>query len=155
MNSLTDKQIKDILDYVMFNTTEQMANIKIKNEGNHLSSDICTVNTFLEGNCDATLSLFADKSFLVRLTQQILQIKDVTQQDIEDTAKEYLNVICGRFIAKVFHLINKPTRFKIPFFQTGKHLCNNNAEHCYKSYYINNYNESILLVLQFSILMNA
>lgn len=154
MSSLSDKEMQDILNSIMLNTTEQMANIEIKNEGNSLSPDICTVNTSFDGNCKATISLFADKSFLLRLTQEIFHNKDVTKQDIEDAAKEYLNVICGRLINKVFPLIHRPTTFNIPAFQIGKQdLEHDSQNHC-ELYYVNNYNESILLVFEFSIFIN-
>ena len=154
MNSLSDKEMQEILNGIMFNTTEQMANIKIKSDVGSLSQDVCTINTSFQGNCKATLSLLADKSFLLRLTQEIFQNENVSKQDIEDASIEYLNVICGRLVNKVFSLVHKPTKFDIPVFQNGSHILNEHTQYCCELYYVNNYNEGIFLILEFSVLLN-
>lgn len=37
-------------------------------------------------------------------------------QDVEDFAKEYFNVICGQFVARLFQLTKVASRFRIPVF---------------------------------------
>lgn len=152
MDSLTPNEIKEVLNYVMVYTTEKMANMKIENEGESLSNDIYTVSAIFEGNCDLALSLCADKLFFTHLAQGIFQTEDVSEQDIEDSAKEYLNVICGRLITQVSPLIHKPTSFRFPVFQKGKHIFDESAEYSCKSHYINKNDDGMLLVLALSIL---
>lgn len=151
MNSLTHEQMQNILNNVMIGTTSQMANIDLKNQEFSLSEDLCTVNVVFEGNCKVTISLYADKSFLVRLTKQVLQEEEVTAQDVEDTAKEYLNVICGHLVRELFPLVNKPTKFGFPSFQNGRHPLNKDAQYCCELYYLNNEKDGVLLVLELSV----
>ncbi len=152
MDSLTHEEIQDVLNYVMLYTTEKMAHMKITNEGNSLSNDLCTVSAIFEGNCDLALSLCADKLFFVRLAQGIFQSEDVSDQDIEDAAKEYLNVICGRLVNQVSPLIHKPTSFRFPVFQTGEHIFDGDREYSCKSHYVNKNDDGLLLVLALSVL---
>lgn len=73
--------------------TKRFAGIDLLEEEAALSDDICTVYTVLEGNQRAALLLSADTPLLIRLAQHIMHSQTVTQQDIEDVATEYFNVI--------------------------------------------------------------
>lgn len=151
MYSMTYKEMQGVLNTVMIYITEEMAGIHLKSKENISINDACTVNVVFEGNCDVKLSLCADKLFFMRITKGVLQEDDVTEQDIQDTAKEYLNVICGKLIAQIFHTKYKPTRFKLPIFENGEHIIDDNVEHVYQACYSNEYNENMMLVITMSI----
>lgn len=150
MNSLTHEQMQSILNNVMIGTTSQMANIDLKNQEFSLSDDLCTVNMMFAGNCEVTISLYADKSFLVRLTQEVLQEQEVTAEDVEDTAKEYLNIICGHLTRELFPLVNRPTKLSFPSFQNGRHTLDKETQYSCELYYINKDKDGVLLVLELS-----
>lgn len=152
MDSLTQEEIQDVLNYVMVHTTKKMAGMQITTQPPSFSNNPCTVSAIFEGNCDLSLSLCADKLFFVRLAQEIFQDSNVSENDIEDVAKEYLNVICGRLITQVSSLIHKPTSFRFPVFQTGQHIFDGDPRYSCRSYYISDNNDNILLVLALSIM---
>ena len=154
MNSITYEEMQGILNNIMVCITEKMTGMHLKCEENISINDACTVNVTFEGNCDVKLSLCADKLFFIRITKDILQEDNVTEQDMQETAKEYLNVICGNLIGKLFHAKYKPTRFKLPVFEKGNHIIddnNDNIERICQTCYYNDYNESVMLVITMSL----
>lgn len=150
MHSLTSEQIQGVLNHVMIYTTQQMADLHLEHHENTALHDACTVNVIFEGNCDVKLSLCADRTFLVRLTQGVLQEETITEQDMQDTSKEYLNVICGQLIAQLFPLKYKPTLFQFPVFQPGNHIIREQTANMYEISYTNDFDENAVLVIAVS-----
>lgn len=139
----------------MQDITNNIASIKLQKQDTPLSSDICTVHTTFEGDYNATIILCADTSFFAHLTQCAMQEEKINEQDIEDFAKEYLNVICGKIVAKIFQLTHISSRFSIPNFCAGKYIpIDNNGLKCVLSYK-NNCNECLQLIHQIQTLKKA
>lgn len=122
MKEFIHQQMKDVLNHSIQDTTNRFAGIQLVEQNAELSDDICTVHTMLEGNHRAALLLCADTALLTRLAQNILHSPKVTPQDIEDVAKEYLNIICGQVVAGLFQIARVTSRFQIPSFRTGLYL---------------------------------
>lgn len=122
MSALTDQELQELLDRVMQDITNRMAQIRRCRQETALSGDVCTVSTTFEGDYHATLTLYADTALLARLTRCVLQEETVGPQDIEDFTKEYFNVICGNIVAKLFQAAHLSSRFRIPSFSTGRHV---------------------------------
>lgn len=122
MNEVVRQKLKDVLNRSIQDTTSRFAGIQLVEQNVELSDDICTVHTILEGNRRAALLLCADTALLNRLAQNILHSSQVTPQDVEDVAKEYLNIICGQVVAGLFQIARIPSRFCIPSFRTGLYL---------------------------------
>lgn len=118
MNVQCQKEISNILDCVMRDITSRMVEIRLCEQGEALSGDTCIVQTTFEGGYHGTLRLLADTALMVRMTQQVMEADDVAPQDVEDFAKEYFNVICGQFVARLFQLTKVASRFRIPVFST-------------------------------------
>lgn len=116
------QELKDVLNHSIQDTTNRFAGIQLVEQNAELSDDICTVHTMLEGNHRAALLLCADTALLTRLAQNILHSPKVTLQDVEDVAKEYLNIICGQVVAGLFQIARVTSRFQIPSFRTGLYL---------------------------------
>lgn len=120
MNVQCQKEISNILDCVMRDITGRMVEIRLCEPEKTLSGDICTVETTFEGGYHGTLRLAADTALMTRLTRQVMEAEDVAPQDVEDFAKEYFNVICGHFVARLFQRTKVPARFRIPVFSTQR-----------------------------------
>ena len=120
MNVQCQREISNILDCVMRDITSRMVEIRLCEQGGPLSGDTCTVETTFEGGYHGTLLLSADTALMVRLTQQVMEADDVAPQDVEDFAKEYFNVICGQFVARLFQHTKVASRFRIPVFSTQR-----------------------------------
>lgn len=151
MNSLTQNDIQNILDRVMRDITNQVANIQLCKKDSVLSSNTCTVHTIFEGGCHASLTLCADASLFTRLTQNVMQEEVVAPQDIEDFTKEYFNVICGQVVYHVFKAAHISSRFQIPTFYTGQYLPTERATSQLVLRYTSNCNECAQLIYQIPI----
>ncbi len=126
---------ESMINQCMREITKRFAGIELLEEEAALSDDICTVHTVLEGTQRAALLLSADTSLLMKLAQHIMHSQTVTQQDIEDVATEYFNVICGRIAAGLFQSANIASRFQTPKFSPGPYLPEENAgDRCEWSY---------------------
>lgn len=120
MNPGLKEKIPDILDRVMQEITGHMVEIRPIAQKDILSDDVCTVRTTFEGGYHATLALFLDTDLLRKLTQQAMEAEEVAPEDVEDFAKEYLNVICGKVVARLFQTARISSRFRIPVFHKGR-----------------------------------
>ena len=128
MTTFIHQNLESILNQCMREITKRFAGIDLLEEEAALSDDICTVHTVLEGNQRAALLLSADTPLLIRLAQHIMHSQTVTQQDIEDVATEYFNVICGRIAAGLFQSANIASRFQTPKFFPGPYLPEESAD---------------------------
>lgn len=145
MKELAHHELKKVLDHSIQDTTSRYAGIQLMEQDVKLSDDICTVHTILESNHRAALLLYADTALLTRLAQNILHSERVTAQDIEDVAKEYLNIICGQVAAGLFQTARISSRFQSPSFREGFYLPEEEAAcHCELNYAGGN-NENVRL----------
>lgn len=71
MDSLTHEEILEVLDCILFHTTEKMAGMHIRSHPHDLSDDLCCVSARFEGSCELTLALYADRLFFRHLAQEI------------------------------------------------------------------------------------
>lgn len=84
-----------------------------------LAGEVCTLYTCFQKNAHSSLALCADASIFWRLAQHMMQSDTVTPQDIEDSSKEYFNVLCGHITAALFRIAKVAARFQIPCFFQG------------------------------------
>lgn len=151
MDSRLKQEIPDILDCVMQEITSRMVGIQPIEREDILSEDVCTVCTTFEGGYHANLVLFLDTALLRRLTQQAMEEEEVAQEDVEDFAKEYLNVICGKVVARLFQTAKISSRFRIPVFNMGRCVPDTDHEVCeYVLSYISEDNKGVQLLHQLS-----
>ena len=119
----------------MQDITRRFGGIQLSQQDGTLSDDICTVHTVFEGSHRAALLLHADTALMTRLAQNVLGQESVSQQDLEDAATEYINIVCGQIVAGVFQSTHVPSHFQIPHFRTGRYLPEEGAAcHCVLNY---------------------
>lgn len=151
VDSRLKQAIPDILDCVMQEITGRMVGIQPIERKDILSEDVCTVCTTFEGGYHATLVLFLDTALLRRLTQQAMEEEEVAPEDVEDFAKEYLNVICGKVVARLFQTAKISSRFRIPVFNRGRCVPDTDHQVCeYVLSYISEDNKGVQLLHQLS-----
>lgn len=117
---LTDQELLSILDQTLRQITHHMGRICLHPQQTVSPEETYTVYTTFEGGYRATLILCMDAAFLFHLAQQVLDTDVVTAQDMEDTAKEFFNVLCGNIASRLFQCAHISTRFHIPVFQKGR-----------------------------------
>lgn len=82
----------------------------------------CTVYITFEHGMDGTLCLCANAAMFVRLAREVMQTEDLTPQDVADVAKEYLNVLGGHVLIRLFPEAKQPARFSVPAFCQGPYV---------------------------------
>lgn len=122
MKTASQQELQDVLNRSMQETTSRFAGIQLVEKNVELSNDTCTIYTVLEGEERAVLLLCADIALLTRLARNIMHLEQITQQDIEDVAMEYFNVVCGCVVAGIFQMAHSPLWFQVPNFHFGHYL---------------------------------
>lgn len=81
--------------------------------------DLCSVYTTLSGGYSSCLVLCAERTFFHRLTENILGHPTDDPEDLEEYAKEYFNVLCGRLVGEIYRVTGQGAKFHPPCFQEG------------------------------------
>lgn len=134
--AMSEEKLHDVFDQVIREVTEKLAGIRLSERYIPVKEDSCTIHAVFARGFRSSLSLCADTSMFIRLTQAMLQEEEVTEQDVEDFTKEYFNVVCGHIASKLFQVTKIASRFGIPEFYTGYYQPENQKEHfaiCYSS----------------------
>lgn len=139
------KEIPAILDGVMQEITDPQVKIQRTERKDVLSKNVCSVQTTFEGGCQATLVLLADVALMRRMTQTAIGEENVAAQDVEDFTKEFLNVLCGKIVARMFQLAGISSRFCIPVFCAGRCVPEYTTCECVLNY-TSAYNEGVQML---------
>lgn len=145
MNTAISQEILDtVFDEVTRQVTETVAGIRLYRGDSPPDGELCTVYAAFQHGFSSSLSLCAESSVFKRLTQHIMQDKQVTQQDVEDFTKEYFNVLCGHVASRLFQLTKVASRFEIPSFYIGRYQPENHQDQ-FTINYFSDKNEGIQL----------
>lgn len=114
------KTLAEIYDRITREITPQAAGIQLRPDTAEPAGEIYTVYITFRKGFHMTFSLCAERALFTRAAQFMMQTEEISRQDIEDVAKEYINVLCGHFAAQLFQLTKIPARFSVPAFQAGR-----------------------------------
>lgn len=122
MNTTISQEILDtVFDDVTREVTQTVSGIRLYRKDVLPTGDLYTVYAAFQRGFHSSLSLCAEISVFVRLTQYIMQSDRVTPQDVEDFSKEYFNVLCGHVASRLFQATKVASRFGIPAFYHGRY----------------------------------
>lgn len=121
VNIMANCSLRHLLDCAVQEMSCRFGGLELSQQETELSEDACTVSTVFVGEHPSAVALCADREVFVRLAQSIMGRAAVTPKDVEDVAKEYFNIICGKIVAGLFELTRTAPRFQIPRFTSG--LC--------------------------------
>lgn len=119
---LSREEFSALLDQVTQEITRREAGICLRltePAGDRPWEGACTVYITFERGLEGTLCVCADASMFVRLAQVIMQTDELTPHDVADVAKEYLNVLGGHVLIRLFPVAKRPARFSVPVFCHG------------------------------------
>lgn len=116
---MTGTELCELLDQVTREITQREAGIRLEPGGDGPGEDSCSVSITFERGMEGTLCVRADEAMFVRLAQAVIQSDDLTPRDVEDVAKEYLNVLGGHVLIRLFPTARQPARFSVPAFRRG------------------------------------
>ena len=128
------EKLEEVLDRITREVTQDSAGIQLFQGESEPGSDMCTVHVGFRKGFHSSLSLRADTAMLTRLSKSILKEEHVTAQDLEDVAKEYLNVLCGHIAAALYKSTRISARFSVPSFHYGAYSPENHEEQFVLSY---------------------
>ena len=135
MNTISQAQFQKILDEVLQDITQQLAGIQLcPQEETPENDEMYTLYTTFEGGYQASIALCAEVALLTRLTQYMMQEEHIAQEDIEDFAKEYFNVLCGQIAAGLFNATHIASRFGVPNFHLGRYTPSGTGEQLVLNY---------------------
>ena len=119
--SLTPVQLHELICDMTQKITQNVAHIDLTpcdmEPDPHRS--LCSVYTTLSGGYSACLVLCAERTFLHRLTENILGHPTDDPEDLEEYAKEYFNVLCGRLVGEIYQVTGLGAKFHPPCLQDG------------------------------------
>ncbi len=93
-----------------------------------------TVYITFERGMDGFLSVCADEALFVRLAQGMIGTDDLPPEVVEEVAKEYLNVLGGHVLSRLFQAVGLPARFSVPGFRRGAYVPEDLGEHIVLDY---------------------
>lgn len=145
--TMSREALSELLDRVTREITQE-AGVVLRRTGENpsvLEGEVCTVFITFDRGMDTSLSVCGDASLFSHLTQAILQSGEFTPQDVEDVSKEYLNVLCGHILSRLFQATKQPARFGVPSFCWGRHEMEGTEKHIVLNY-TGDQNERVQLV---------
>lgn len=119
-NQVPREDLAEMFDQITREITPQATGIRLRPDRAGPRGEIYTVFILFEKGFHMALSVCAEKSMFIRTAQYMMQTEEISRQDIEDVAKEYINVLCGHFASRLFRLTRVPTRFSVPAFHEGR-----------------------------------
>ena len=118
---LTKEELEQILDQALQYVTEQTAGVRLNQGDQPLGEDLCTVHITFDKGFSTSLTLCADTSLLTRMARNSFHADKVDSEDLEEFAKEYFNVLCGKIAGAMFRATQISAHFGPPLFYHGRY----------------------------------
>lgn len=119
--AITKEELEQILDQALQDVTERTAGVRLYQGDQPLGTDLCTVHITFDKGFGTSLTLCADTSLLVRMARNSFHEDAITQEDVEEFSKEYLNVLCGKVVGAMFRATQVSAHFGTPVFYHGRY----------------------------------
>lgn len=117
--ALPQKDLEELLDDAVREVTAKITGVRLSRGGDPPAEHFCTVHIAFRKEFRSSLSLRADTDLLTHMARKAIHQETISPQDLEDFAKEYFNVLCGKIAAIFFRTTKKPARFSVPSFYWG------------------------------------
>lgn len=119
--AISQEQLKKVFDRMTREITRKVVGLQLTlvetpSENDPPGDDLCTVYVVFKRGFSFGLSLRTDMALLTRLAQSFLQKEELNSMEVEEAAKEYFNVLCGRMAITLFRITRIASRFGVPAF---------------------------------------
>lgn len=113
--------IQKILDDTVRDITKRLAGIDLSvgNWPRRENGEIDSLYTTTKGSYTITIVYHAEQQLLYYIAEKMARRPLEDPGDMEMYAKEYFNILCGRFISQINNLTKSSARFGIPHFCHG------------------------------------
>lgn len=119
--ALAKEELERILDQAVQDVTERTAGVRLHQGDQSPGEDLCTVQITFDRGFRTSLTLCADTGLLYRMACNSFHEESVSAEDLEEFAKEYFNVLCGRITGAMFRETQVPAHFGPPVFYRGRY----------------------------------
>lgn len=127
-------RLTEIFDGVVREITRQAVGVSLSPGEAAPAGELYTVYIMFDDHFGTSLSFCAERALFIRLAQCMIMEEDVSPQDMEAVAKEYLNILCGHVAAQLFPATKTPVRFSVPTFYPGRYVPEGHVEYIVLTY---------------------
>lgn len=120
--AMPQQELERMLDQAVREVTEQTAGVRLRQSGEPLGGDLCTVHISFRKGFHTSLTLCAETDLLAQMARNTIGLEELNDQDLEDFSKEYFNILCGKIAAILFRTTKVPARFSVPEFYCGRYV---------------------------------
>ncbi len=103
---------------------KQVAQIELQDctVPNVIPQNLYTVYTTFTGGYTIHFAFCAEKKLLKHIAENMLGEPVTESEDIEECAKEFLNILCGHMVKTIFGKTKTAARFHSPYFVEGYYI---------------------------------
>ena len=128
------ERLTEIFDWAVREITSQTVGITLAPGGAAPAGELYTVHIMFDDHFGTSLCFCAERALFIRLAQCMIMEEDVSPQDMEAVAMEYLNILCGHIAARLFPAAKTPVRFSVPAFYPGRYVPEGHVEYIVLTY---------------------
>lgn len=128
------ERLTEIFDEIVREITRQAVGVPLAPGEAALAGELYTVYIMFDDHFGTGLSFCAERALFIRLAQSMIMEEDISPQDMEAVAKEYLNILCGHIAARLFPATKTPVRFSVPAFYPGRYVPEGYVEYIVLTY---------------------
>lgn len=120
-----DVPIQAMIEELLRSMLHEVADINVHhchqkwNEKKIIDRQMYTVYTSFHGAYYARFAFCAEMDIMKRITEYMLGEKDNSLEDIIESVKEFINILCGHIVGTIFKRTKATARFHIPDFAEG------------------------------------
>lgn len=144
--ALPAQELKELFNQSVLEISQEEMGLCFHPGADQPRGELCTVCITFTKGFRSSLTLCAERAIFHRLARQIIPEEDITPRDVEDFAKEYINILVGHISSHMFQATRIPSRFSIPAFYPGLYTPEDHQEHFVLTY-TSNENEHARLTL--------
>lgn len=131
---LSRERLTEIFDGVIREITRQVVGVNLSPGELSSAGECYTVYIKFDDHLGTGLSFCAERAVFIRVAQCMIMEEDISPEDMEAVAQEYLNILCGHIAARLFPDTKTPVRFSVPAFYPGRYVPEGYAEHIVLTY---------------------
>lgn len=128
------ERLTEIFDWAVREITSQTVGIALTPGGAAPAGELYTVHIMFDDHFGTSLCFCAERALFIRLARCMIMEEEISPQDMEAVAMEYLNILCGHIAAKLFPATKTPVRFSVPAFHSGRYVPEGHVEYIVLTY---------------------
>lgn len=118
---MTQEEWAEMLDQIVREVTEQTTGVRLHTSEKPLQGELCTVHINFNKGLHTGLSLCAEMPLIEHMARQLFGSDIASMQDVEDFAKEYVNILCGKIVRFLYRTTHIGASFGVPVFHRGRY----------------------------------